>query len=258
MTGSEVKQYIAERPPESYQLIDVRQPKEYAEHHIPGALLMPLREVNARIHELDPGMETIVYCRSGVRSHSACQQLKGLSFEKVFNLTGGILQWSGQTAVGPIEAGLDFFLSGSYGNGAEMAYAMEAGLQSFYMLLAKKYVDKKAFELLTQMAKFEEGHMAKLAAEAKKSGQDLKALDPSSVLEGGFSQEQLLSTFGNHLETAENVIQLAMMFEAQAFDLYSRLARQSTDDELGSFYHKMAGEEKKHLEKLSAELELIL
>lgn len=44
-----------------YNLIDVRQPKEYAEHHLAGAELIPLGELSQRLSEIDPSKPTIVY-----------------------------------------------------------------------------------------------------------------------------------------------------------------------------------------------------
>ena len=57
----EVRRFLAEREPDSYNLIDVRQPKEYEKGHLPGARLIPLPELNDRMDEIDRGKPTIVY-----------------------------------------------------------------------------------------------------------------------------------------------------------------------------------------------------
>jgi rubrerythrin len=49
-----------------------------------------------------------------------------------------------------------------------------------------------------------------------------------------------------------------MMFESQAYDLYGRLAHQEKDNTLKSFYLDMAQEERKHLDKLSGQLDNLL
>ena len=56
-------------------LLDVRQPDEYVEAHVPGALLVPLDEVPARAGELPADTEILVICRSGARSHRAAEYL---------------------------------------------------------------------------------------------------------------------------------------------------------------------------------------
>ena len=44
-------------------VIDVRPPEEYAAGHLPGAVNIPLAELEQRLHELDPGQEIVAYCR---------------------------------------------------------------------------------------------------------------------------------------------------------------------------------------------------
>ncbi len=80
----EVRSTVKKEPSGSYQLLDVRQPKEYADGHLPGSLLIPLKELPARLNDLDSRKPTIVYCASGGRSRAAAQFLKGREFGKVF------------------------------------------------------------------------------------------------------------------------------------------------------------------------------
>jgi rhodanese-related sulfurtransferase len=61
MTAEEVRKFLAARHPDEYNLIDVRQPKEYEEDHIAGANLIPVAELNERINEIDPDKPTIAY-----------------------------------------------------------------------------------------------------------------------------------------------------------------------------------------------------
>jgi len=61
MTAEEVRKFLADRHPDEYNLIDVRQPKEYEEDHIPGANLIPMAELNERLNEIDPAKPTIAY-----------------------------------------------------------------------------------------------------------------------------------------------------------------------------------------------------
>ena len=61
MTADKVRQFLAEKNPDEYNLVDVRQPAEYERDHIPGANLIPMAELKNRIGEIDPDKPTIVY-----------------------------------------------------------------------------------------------------------------------------------------------------------------------------------------------------
>ena len=75
-------------------LLDVREEWEWNTCRIPGAVLIPLRELPGRIEELDKTAETVVICHHGVRSHHAAHYLKSLGFEDVINLAGGVAAWA--------------------------------------------------------------------------------------------------------------------------------------------------------------------
>ncbi len=95
ITAKELKQKMDAG--DDFQLIDVRQPDEFAFAKIAGAKLMPLGEVVRRMHELDPERETILLCKMGGRSTKAIELLKQAGFGgKVKNLRGGITAWSNE------------------------------------------------------------------------------------------------------------------------------------------------------------------
>jgi rhodanese-related sulfurtransferase len=74
-------------------LLDVRQPEEYKNGHIPGAKLIPLDQLNERIKEIPGNREIICVCRSGNRSRTATGQLVTAGY-KASNLKGGMIGWS--------------------------------------------------------------------------------------------------------------------------------------------------------------------
>jgi rhodanese-related sulfurtransferase len=86
-------------------IIDVRQPEEYAQGHIPGARLIPLDQLPQRVGELDPGAEIVAVCRSGNRSGVAAEWLRAQGFRRVLNLRGGLKAWRGPLAYGTGERG---------------------------------------------------------------------------------------------------------------------------------------------------------
>jgi adenylyltransferase/sulfurtransferase len=79
---------------DKFALIDVREPHEYQICSIPGSKLIPLGEVPKRLDELDKTADTVIHCKSGMRSAKACGILKAAGFEHVRNMKGGILAWS--------------------------------------------------------------------------------------------------------------------------------------------------------------------
>ena len=79
---------------ESLEIIDVREPHEWAICRIGGARLLPLGSLAGHLHELDPARTTVLHCRSGVRSAQALILLRQAGFRRVLNLRGGILAWA--------------------------------------------------------------------------------------------------------------------------------------------------------------------
>jgi rhodanese-related sulfurtransferase len=77
-------------------LLDVREHDELAMAAVDGALHIPMREVPARLGELDANKPLVVMCHSGGRSRRVAEFLKGNGFSNVFNLAGGIDAWSTQ------------------------------------------------------------------------------------------------------------------------------------------------------------------
>lgn len=74
-------------------VLDVRQPEEYRNGHIPGAKLIPLGELSRRVKELPKDKEIVCVCASGNRSNSAVQILSNAGLNAV-NMKGGMFSWS--------------------------------------------------------------------------------------------------------------------------------------------------------------------
>jgi rhodanese-related sulfurtransferase len=81
---------------EKLNILDVREPAEYAEANM-GAKLIPLGQVmNGQLDEIEDwkDQEVIVHCRSGMRSLQACMAMEQMGFTNTKNLQGGILAWN--------------------------------------------------------------------------------------------------------------------------------------------------------------------
>ena len=76
------------------QLVDVREDWEWQIARIPGARLIPLGTIEDAATALDPDRDTVLYCKSGVRSLHAAAVLADSGFTRLGNLSGGILRWS--------------------------------------------------------------------------------------------------------------------------------------------------------------------
>ncbi len=75
------------------RLVDVRTPQEFASGHLPGAVNVPVQDLERRLGELDPkDAPLVVYCRSGSRSARARSILQGAGFRAVHDL-GAQTNW---------------------------------------------------------------------------------------------------------------------------------------------------------------------
>lgn len=80
---------------EKINLIDCREPHEYAESNL-GGKLIPLGKIQTmQVEEIEDlkDEELILQCRSGRRSEMACMVLDQMGFKNTYNLEGGILAW---------------------------------------------------------------------------------------------------------------------------------------------------------------------
>jgi len=73
-------------------VIDVREPDEYTEGHVPGARLIPLAEVPDRLDEIPSAEPVLVICKSGGRSLRAAEYLVAQGVAAT-NVAGGTLAW---------------------------------------------------------------------------------------------------------------------------------------------------------------------
>lgn len=89
MDPDEAKVFVRQRTLDEVQLLNVRQPQEYEREHLPGAKLIPLKQLPEESASLDKGKPLLVYCATGGRSRAAAHLLEGQGFTEVYNVTGG-------------------------------------------------------------------------------------------------------------------------------------------------------------------------
>ena len=260
--SDEAKKFMTEHEEGSYTLLDVRQPQEYEADHIPGAKLIPLPGLKDVLSQLDSRKPVIAYCAIGGRSFAAAQLLSGLGFKAVYNLQGGIKAWQGSKAVGPQELNLEWV------RGDEtpveiiaLAYGMEMGLGIFYRKMIEKSEDAELQALFSKLADIEALHkkrLFELLTEIDPPGKDVATYEADirpKILEGGFQLNDFMKKNESFLRSVQDVLDLAMMLETQALDLYLRFADRSTDTLTKETLFTIADEEKAHLNSLGNLLE---
>jgi adenylyltransferase/sulfurtransferase len=92
ITAGELRETLAQERPVT--ILDVREPHEHEIVHLPGSRHIPLRELPARLGELDPRSELVVLCHHGARSLQAVELLRGAGFSHARSLAGGIDAWA--------------------------------------------------------------------------------------------------------------------------------------------------------------------
>ena len=92
ITAEEAKEMMNSQT--GYIILDVRTKEEYDQGHIPGAILIPDYEIEARAEEVltDKDQLILVYCRSGRRSKLAAETLVALGYTNIAEF-GGIIDW---------------------------------------------------------------------------------------------------------------------------------------------------------------------
>ena len=262
MFPEDAEEFMSQHAEGTYTLLDVRQPPEYENEHLPGAKLVPLPELADSLESLDPEKPTIVYCAVGGRSRMAAKLLVNQDFKKVFYLEGGMEGWEGPAAEGPREFHLKFVRGDETPQEIiEVSYGMEMGLKTFHETVRSRATDPELVELLGHLVRAEESHMRRLLEVSKKWGMDPEEVSgfqenlESTVMEGGIGIEEFLAKNDSFLQTVAGVIDVAMMVETQALDLYLRMAAESSNAATREVLFHIAEEEKGHLRALGRALE---
>ena len=91
---AELAGWLSDERREKPLLLDVREPWEWQRARIEGAQHIPMREIPARLGELDPDQEVVAICHHGGRSQQVAMFLEKNGFAKIHNLMGGVDAWS--------------------------------------------------------------------------------------------------------------------------------------------------------------------
>lgn len=248
----DLKEYMDRHREGSYLLLDVRQPEEYEESHLPGSTLIPLPLLPGSLGKLDRKKDTIVYCSMGGRSTAAAQFLAVRGFEHLFHLQGGLDAWEDATAASPVDFHLEFIRGNeSAEDAARIAYRMENGLEQFHRAAMDRTGSVEVRNLLRKLVAAEESHKHKLLEllQSLGSGPEAEAAGDHRM-EGGNDIHEFLDRNVHYMQSPQGCLELAMMIETQALDLYLRMARACGDSSAGEVFFRIGDEEKTHLNAL--------
>lgn len=134
-----------------------------------------------------------------------------------------------------------------------VGFALEQGLQEFYLEMQARVTGQKPADLFGVLARVETLHQQRLVALYEEvtgnslSLEEMAAKVVRPAMEGGLSTEDYLKLHAPDLESVLDILSLAMSIEAQALDLYQRAADRATDRRTAEALTQMANEEREHL-----------
>jgi len=259
LTPSEVQAVLDKDEKGEFLLLDVRQPEEYEAGHIPGAMLIPLGELEARREELERGKKIIAYCRSGHRGMAAAIALCGLGFKDIHNLEGGILNWRYETIIGMPEARPELVTEAADVKDILMlAIKLEKGSWDFYVAAKEKTTSPQAKEKLQMLADAEDGHMQRLWERAitllgkgvlpplEKLKQELKV----EHIEGAIEISPALAKVAEKFSDEMGALEIALEKEYMSYDFYKRTSTLVGDPDAKTLLQELAVEERNHADIL--------
>ena len=253
------RQYQKDHGERDYLLVDVRQPDEYIEGHIPGSKLMPLDELESNFSKLPSGKDIFFYCRSGARSQAAAilSLDSGVQLQKVYNLMGGMMGWDGHSLA-------DLPRMAVFEGNASMpvlmltAMNLEKAALRFYEAVYHRHAQAPYADILDTLSRAEEAH-AKTIYTYWQPTQDnplsfkelFDGLD-GEILEGG----EKLTNVLERMAALDNrgcraLMEFAFNIEIQAYDLYRNMANLVTEATAQDAFLSISQMEKKHMELLA-------
>ncbi len=254
ITVNEVKEYMKKHREDHYQLIDVRWEEEYTEEHLPGSVLITLDELEERISEISLEKDIIFYCLSGRRSVAASLLIgSNPDFSaKIYNMLGGILAWDGQC----LPDIPDIKVFGISGSDEEMLYQamnLEKGAHIFYEQVVEKLHDTEVMDTIATLVHAEEVHAKMIYSFWEKTQTNPPSFEtlydslPGDILEGGKTVEELTDKLAGTENRCKDVLEMAMMIECSAYDLYRTMAHMKKNTSLEKPFLHLCQSEKSHM-----------
>jgi rubrerythrin/rhodanese-related sulfurtransferase len=258
MNPQEFRQYVEQKNERDYLIVDVRQPKEYVEGHIPGAKLIPIMDLVANLSNLPPDKDLIFYCHSGGRSAAAATlaEEEEASSKKIYNLEGGIVAFEGRMVPDYPKVQV-FDKSRNLSQLLLIAMDLEKGALRFYDYLKDRFASEPFSKTFGLLSAAEMAHAKAVYQYWKNTESDPPEFEKvfenlkGEILEGGEKLNNILQRApaikGN---ACLHLIELALHIENGAFDLYRTMAERTDSEEAQHVFLSIAQAEKKHMRSL--------
>lgn len=196
-----------------------------------------------------------------MRSRAAAVTLTEAGFGDVYSMEGGINAWKGWVAEGAPQSGMAYFSAASKPEALiALAWYLEDGSQKFYSEVVKMLEDQQAKDLFKMLSQAEEEHKGSLrklykelsgvTSEEGFPGSILSPEGEGDVMEGGIRVSDALKWAKG--KKVEEILELSISSETNAYDLYLKLKRQMKDQRSAKVFEVLSKEEKEHLERLSS------
>ncbi|MFZ0614394.1 MAG: rhodanese-like domain-containing protein [Desulfobacterales bacterium] len=258
MSAEDLKAFMETHDEKDYRLIDVRQPAEYRHEHIPGAVLLPLLELESSLFDLPVDQDLIFYCANGARSMAAATLALDaeVTERRIYNLAGGIMNWYGQTLSDFPQVRI-FDTRKGITDLLHTAMDLEKGAWRFYAAVAKQHESEFFAKTFATLSQAENAHAAAIYHLWATHASDPPPFDElfaglaGEILEGGETLDAALGQM--HSLTGEaclGLIELALRIEYSAFDLYRTTAARTPAPEVRDALLSIAQAEKAHMRGL--------
>jgi rubrerythrin len=261
LTPEELRAFVRQQSEKNYYLVDVRQPAEYEQRHIPGAVLLPLTEIEEQRSVLESmrGRNIVFYCRTGTRSaRAAAFATQVLKLPSVYQLSGGFMAYSGHSVAKmpnlqaiDVTQGVDQIIL--------QALELEKGAERLYEKAAERFASTPVGTLAAELAKDEVSHgralfaaLARLAGSVPEPFEQLFERLEGNLLENGepidafFARAEELGAFG-----IEAMLELALELELTAYELYKHLSLATDDAKARAILLDLADQEQRHIRKVT-------
>ena len=265
LTTEQLEQLMAGTREKAFLIVDVRQTEEYRLDHIPGAVNIPLAEVEFDPFVFDDKRKVIFYCRSGSRSKVAAVLAAevGLEKENIFHLKGGMMAYSGEILL-EIPRVDHFSPAMGLVEVMEKAINFEKGAFFFYNRAKVKFKGSSLHKTMGEMSQEELAHakiIFKMLNAQEPCGlpfDDFFDICTGDILEGGKPLGEI-NAFLDAVspENKVDILEFAIELEFSAYDLYKTMAENSKDQVIKEMFFTLAQAEKKHLSTMINSLELI-
>ena len=260
-----LKEWITRGRDREYLVVDIRKPESYEREHLPGAVHIPVMEVESHALIRNAGERDIVfYCRNGKRSKAAVLFAAdaGVPMAQLFHLRGGLVEYEGEILTDLPR--LDLFpRDASLEEQMITALNLEKAAFDFYGRILPDYKGTPAEKWIQTLAGAERTH-------GRAIFRQLDALHPQAtdfdsffqslsgaILEGGKSWKEVDDFLKpENSNKYLNVLDFALEMEVAAYDLYRNLAEKVVEPLLKEMFFMLAQSEKDHIEMVVKTLEL--